>query len=92
LSSIVRGLVLAHVSATALLLLVFLAVVLWQRLAGALERDGAAAVAYPTDAERSATPARPVAPTESGPLAQTAPGFATPGGAEARSDRELQPS
>ena len=92
MSSIVRGLVLAHVSITALLLLVFLAVVLWQRLAGALERDGAAAVAYPTDAERSATPAQPVAASDGDALVQRAPTGAAPGGADGYSGRELQPS
>ena len=92
MSSIVRGLVLAHVSATALLLLVFLAVVLWQRLVGARQRDGAVAVAYPTDPERSATPAQPLAASDAEALVHSTPTGAPPGDADARSGRELQPS
>ena len=79
--SIVQGLVVAHVSATALLLLVFLAVVLWQRLTALVQRDAAPAVAYPSDAERSAAPS-PVAAGHSG-AAPAAPSV---------SARELQPS
>jgi hypothetical protein len=92
LSSIVRALVLAHLSATALLLLVFLAVVLWQRVADALHRQAAPAVPYPSDAERSATPAPPVARVDA-VVVTPAPAdddASVPAGAQP--GRELQPS
>ena len=58
--SIVRGLALAHLSATAVLLLLFVALVCVQRLATALR--GAPAtdtpMAYPSAEERSAVPAQ----------------------------------
>jgi len=72
--SIVRGLALAHLSATALLLVVFLIVITWQRVAGSVVQRGAApAPAYPTEAERSArltAPAGPVAARPDGPTAR----------------------
>lgn len=58
--SIVRGLVLAHLSVTALLLVAFCLLVLWQRLTGAgRTAPGTPSVAYPSEAERSAAPAGP---------------------------------
>lgn len=91
MSSIVRALVLAHLSATALLLLVFLAVVLWQRVADALQRDAAPAVPYPSDGERSATQAPPVARVEAAVVTQAPASDGAPA-ALAHPGRELQPS
>lgn len=62
--SIVRGLALAHLSATAVLLLVFVVLISVQRLATTVRRTSSTRtpVAYPSTEERSAVPAQGAAP------------------------------
>ena len=70
--SIVRGLALVHLSATALLLAAFVLLVLFQRLARALARTSAAAP-YPWDV------ASPAGPTAAGSAAPPLPESARSG-------------
>ena len=62
--SIVRGLALAHLSATAVLLLLFVGLISAQRLVAAVRaaRSAGTPVAYPSTGERSAIPAQEASP------------------------------